>query len=560
MRRLKSVWIGLLLIVGILIPGAAFAQPKTTLLPDPCGLVGHRSAGAADIFARLDEFTCGEKAAQIEAPHIWVSFNAMHLPPMQQDRWVFKHRYGRIRSEQVWFRYDDGQILPSPTPFTASGQSFSTADLVFEAPRHEAAITGILVKLSHFQNVRGLAPRASVEPASLLAVRAQSFHLFYGLFVGMMFITLLYALMFFVVLRHRFLLAYAAFSASVLLFSLSWSGGLSDLAQLLGSYGQAQLNFLGVGLCVFTSAWFFVTFVETRFLPKAGARCAVLISTIPLLTLAVRNLDIGWQWRLMDGIFFSTACATYIALIGLSALAARRGSAAAMLLLLGWSAPVSVAIMRLMWASGLVDIQSDLFDIGVFMAVIVEVVVTSIGIVLRVRQVRVERDAAHLRELALRELADTDPLTGLYNRRSFLDKVMDSDEPKRLILLDVDHFKAVNDRYGHLVGDDVLVELSQALRRAVPPGAIIGRLGGEEFGIAVRADQTPTLPQALCRRIAETRFPRDLKITVSVGYALGQIVDDLSWKAIYSAADQALLSAKQAGRNRAKRTAIPVAA
>jgi diguanylate cyclase (GGDEF)-like protein len=188
------------------------------------------------------------------------------------------------------------------------------------------------------------------------------------------------------------------------------------------------------------------------------------------------------------------------------------------------------------------------------------VVVTSIGIVLRVRQVRVERDAAHLRELALRELADTDPLTGLYNRRSFLDKVMDSDEPKRLILLDVDHFKAVNDRYGHLVGDDVLVELSQALRRAVPPGAIIGRLGGEEFGIAVRADQTPTLPQALCRRIAETRFPRDLKITVSVGYALGQIVDDLSWKAIYSAADQALLSAKQAGRNRAKRTAIPVAA
>lgn len=560
MRRLQGFWIWLLLIVGILIPAGAIAQPKTTLLPEPCGMIGSSTAQPAEIFARLDEFTCGEKATQMEAPHIWAAFDSMHLPPMQQDHWVFKHRYGRIGSEQVWFRYDDGQILPSPTRDTQAGQSFSTADVVFEAPPHEAAITGILVKLSHVQNVRGLTPRASVEPASMLAVRAQSFHLFYGLFVGMMFITLLYALMFFVVLRHRFLLAYAAFSASVLLFSLSWSGGLSDVAALLGSYGQAQLNFLGVGLCVFTSAWFFVTFVETRFLHKEGARFVQLISTIPLLTLAVRNLDFDWQWHLMDGIFFSAASATYVGLIGLSVRAARRGSTAAMLLLLGWSAPVSVAIVRLMWAGGLVDIQSDLFDIGVFVALIVEVVVTSIGIVLRVRQVRVERDAAQMRELALRELAETDPLTGLYNRRAFLDRVMESDEPNRLILLDVDHFKAVNDRYGHLVGDDVLVELSQALRRAVPPGAIIGRLGGEEFGIAVRADQTPTLPQALCRRIAETRFPRDLKITVSVGYALGQIVDDLSWKAIYSAADQALLSAKQTGRNRAKRTAIPVAA
>jgi diguanylate cyclase (GGDEF)-like protein len=165
-----------------------------------------------------------------------------------------------------------------------------------------------------------------------------------------------------------------------------------------------------------------------------------------------------------------------------------------------------------------------------------------------------------LRELGLRELAETDALTGLLNRRSFLERCMEGEDPKRLILIDVDHFKDVNDRYGHLTGDDVLTELADCLRHTIPAGAILGRLGGEEFGIALRADLAPTLPQVMRKRVADTRFPHDLKLTVSVGHALGQIADDLSWKAIYSAADQALIAAKQAGRNRVHRRAVPIAA
>jgi diguanylate cyclase (GGDEF)-like protein len=284
------------------------------------------------------------------------------------------------------------------------------------------------------------------------------------------------------------------------------------------------------------------------------------LSVLPILTVIVRSIDYDWHWRTMDSILFMTAALNAVGLAAVAIMAIMRGSQPAKLFLLGWSLPMLVAVARLLWAVDVIHVQSDLFDISFFLALIGEIIVSSAGIVLRVRQLRVERDAAHLRELALRELAETDALTGLLNRRSFLEQCMAGENPKRLILIDVDHFKDVNDRYGHLTGDEVLTELADCLRRTIPGEAIIGRLGGEEFGIALRADLAPTLPQLIRKRVADTRFPHGLKLTVSVGYALGQIADDLSWKAIYSAADQALIAAKHGGRNRVHRRSVPIAA
>jgi diguanylate cyclase (GGDEF)-like protein len=157
------------------------------------------------------------------------------------------------------------------------------------------------------------------------------------------------------------------------------------------------------------------------------------------------------------------------------------------------------------------------------------------------------------------ELARTDTLTGAANRRH-VDEVMagmlaGDGEPIGVFLLDIDDFKDVNDRYGHRVGDEVLVEVVARLQRAVRPRDVVARWGGEEFLLLCRAGQRESV-RAVAERmrmvVCAQPFPTtigELAITVSVGAVasrgLAQPADPL-----IDAADAALLAAKRAGKNR----------
>lgn len=171
--------------------------------------------------------------------------------------------------------------------------------------------------------------------------------------------------------------------------------------------------------------------------------------------------------------------------------------------------------------------------------------------------------ALQRREQALHEQAVTDPLTGLYNRRYFAEHL-----PRELlratrgatavavILLDLDHFKRVNDTLGHDAGDVVLIEIGSLLRRSVRGSDIACRYGGEEFALVL----PQTGLEAALRRAEEIRVAvRDLdlqylgkpigKITMSLGVALfPDDADDTD--SLIRAADEALYHAKAAGRDR----------
>ena len=170
--------------------------------------------------------------------------------------------------------------------------------------------------------------------------------------------------------------------------------------------------------------------------------------------------------------------------------------------------------------------------------------------------VEVERQ----RRLALEALADTDPLTGLYNRRYMNRRLAElATGALVLALADLDHFKQVNDRFGHETGDRVLTELAAILRDRVQEvagaDAFVARIGGEEF-LAVLPDQDPARGAACCealRREVEGRdweaIGREIGLTVSIGMAV-QPAGPGDPSALLGRADAALYDAKRAGRNR----------
>ncbi|HEX4849019.1 MAG TPA: diguanylate cyclase [Novosphingobium sp.] len=152
-----------------------------------------------------------------------------------------------------------------------------------------------------------------------------------------------------------------------------------------------------------------------------------------------------------------------------------------------------------------------------------------------------------------RNLAITDPLTGLLNRRALLENALElgAQAPLRLLLVDIDNFKAINDRHGHDLGDEVLREVAQALAIRADLMASVARIGGEEFAILGRADELPeALALGLLADVRAAPMPHGKPVTVSIGLAEAAVDDELGWRELYRRADSALYAAKQGGRNR----------
>ncbi len=156
-------------------------------------------------------------------------------------------------------------------------------------------------------------------------------------------------------------------------------------------------------------------------------------------------------------------------------------------------------------------------------------------------------------------LSQTDGLTGLYNHTCFFERLTNAVEqahrqsvPLTLILADIDHFKRVNDRFGHLAGDEVLRHTARVLREEFSNSCVIGRVGGEEFGMGLcdtTADQALERINALRDRLAgEARRRTDPTVTLSYGVA--EIDAGQSLQTLRSRADHALYEAKNQGRNR----------
>ncbi len=161
----------------------------------------------------------------------------------------------------------------------------------------------------------------------------------------------------------------------------------------------------------------------------------------------------------------------------------------------------------------------------------------------------------------LKELAFRDPLTGLYNRRYMLDRIISElnqieryDAQFALAIFDIDHFKSINDRWGHTAGDHILTELSGYLKGAMRKADVVGRIGGEEFLMLLpysSMDGARSLVERFREEIAKLSFQfNEEKIQITVSFGVSILTEQINsvdeW---IDQADKALYKAKNGGRN-----------
>lgn len=196
--------------------------------------------------------------------------------------------------------------------------------------------------------------------------------------------------------------------------------------------------------------------------------------------------------------------------------------------------------------------------VGILIAVLAPAVLAPIGSYFHISMAAALRDAND----KLRVLSETDPLTGIFNRRRFLDVAEGQLAlarrhcfPTSVLLIDFDRFKAINDEFGHLAGDQVLVEASRVIGTTLRESDTLARFGGEEFICLLphtAREGALMVAQRIIEAMREHTFRHgdaDIQVTVSIG-GVSCGTSETSLERMTSIADSLMYQAKQSGRNR----------
>ncbi|MEN2748237.1 diguanylate cyclase [Sphingomonas sp. T9W2] len=422
-----------------------------------------------------------------------------------------------------------------------------------------APIERILWRVGGASNLRGILVGARVASDAQSQRSNVLLAALYAGFIGLCAGLLFYNFALWRVLNHDFQIAYCGVLACLIIYAGSSSGFVAWLLPDLDNNRRILTSYVVLSWGMASALAFCATFFERRILD--GWPLKLIYSVIAVFgTLGVLMIAVGpFAIALLDRIFSLTMFVAPVSVALVVWHAWRRRSDFLWLFALSWASPMVMLVVRSLYNLNLLD-WSFWIDNSTLLAMSVETLMASIAIAYRIRVLSRERDEAVRQEAISRELADTDPLTGLLNRRAFLSRAIAAQGPRTLMLFDIDHFKQVNDTIGHDGGDEVLRQFARTLRFHAPPGVLVARMGGEEFALLGPEAAMPD-PDVLLANVRAQRLPYDLRVTSSIGICHGPLADESDWKRLYRLADKALFEAKAAGRDRAGRAPpLPLAA
>lgn len=422
--------------------------------------------------------------------------------------------------------------------------------LAWIVPSDQAASAPILLKLEP-SAVTNVPVRFTLQAFADYLQHDAAWLVFASTCLAAMLTMVLMALCFALLLRD---IAYAWYACYILCYALIQAAETGFVFHPLGWQWLVDsaliAHFAAVALSVAFAALF-----ATRF---CGLRRHAPMLRMPVLAIAVvmsqlvlmRASNIPVLIQVVRVLFTPLLTLGTLLLLVVAIAAVVRGSRSAWFFLAGW-----VPLLLLTAASN-AQINGNLADWGWLSNAglatgAFEAIVLSLGLADRALLLRQDRDE-------VRALADNDALTDVFNRRAWSERASAAiastgKGPAALLFLDLDYFKALNDRLGHHSGDRALIAVADVLKAELRPTDLLGRYGGEEFVAlldSATTEQAIDVATRLCRRVHRLDIVAngdDAMITVSIGIAIHKPADTL--EALVERADQAMYSAKLNGRN-----------
>lgn len=520
----------------------------------------HAQTGVAGRDSSLPtlRFSCSGSPADYQQGSLWLRAPLEGPGARRGDVTLMVHQ-SRFDRLAVAFSYADGTTRWQQVRAGDYGSHWRTGgQILFEAPDGGAALTAVTMRFDRLSGHQFI--HARLIPKAEAAMQSAGMAAAIGAALTLLLISCIYSLSLAFAVRRQYLAWQAAWSGTMLLWGALWSQ--IHLALVPGLAGTVTtqictfLSCLAIALATVSAA----TAVDRGRVPKwlrAGTLILGLgvgLAGIPLAL--IRGSSLGLLGDALGLVVLADLAAVTVYL----GWAWRRGSVEARDFLAAWGLPMAVLA-----AIHVVDVEDGFWGGGSKLLVLVAATWQALWLAAaatrRLGHLRIERDHARSAAAQAQQLARRDPLTGLPNRRGFVESVTPLLEraradnlPAALLLVDIDRFKSINDIYGHDAGDVVLCGIARRIERWEGPMCTVARLGGEEFGLLTIGMEGIILgrfAESIRRGIAacdHSATVGERLVTASVGVA--EVRPACDFQQLYRLADEALYDAKRGGRNK----------
>lgn len=374
-----------------------------------------------------------------------------------------------------------------------------------------------------------------------------------SLVAGMLVMPLLFDIMYFWVLRERFVLLHAGMIVAMIVYVAN-AGGIVTAFAMLPVPLLAIAGPLSFALGAALAGLFITAFLEPGKLPRRLERMVNALAVLSGLGAGACALQLEASQAFDNRLYFLLLLPLLPAYLAAIGIALWRGSRAARYLAFAFVPIFAAGAERMVRGMGFYAAQGSI-DHAMFFALGMEVIIVTLGVADRFLAIRRERDQAVVRARTLKRLSERDQLTGLLNRRVVEDRfeMLREEGFTTLAVLDLDHFKRVNDTLGHAGGDRVL-KVAGGVLASEDENMMAFRMGGEEFLLLVRGADGVRQAEERRQQITRAVAMEDLGCLVTASMGLveltGGALPGAGFATLYARADRLLYEAKASGRNR----------